>query len=184
MGWYPGSAVSGFLGGYANSTIQEAVTTSLWSRGIGTGPDADAGWEKVWRSACWARLNNTDRAYFELKYAIDVNFAGNGLSMYSETSPPFQIDANYGLVGAMLSMLVVDLQISNDDKKTHTVVLGPAIPASWAGGSVKGLRLRYGGTVDFSWDDEGVVNKATVTGAKRTRGLSILNKNGKVLAHQ
>ncbi|KAE8440284.1 hypothetical protein EG329_010769, partial [Mollisiaceae sp. DMI_Dod_QoI] len=96
VGWYPGYSISSFLSGYNNSTIQSSVRSSLYSRGNGTGPDADAGWEKVWRSACWALLNDTDMAYGELKYAIQRNFARNGLSMYSAHSPPFQIDANYG----------------------------------------------------------------------------------------
>jgi alpha-L-fucosidase 2 len=39
VGWYPGSS---FLGGYQNNTIQNAVATSLYSRGLGNGPDANA----------------------------------------------------------------------------------------------------------------------------------------------
>lgn len=108
------------------------------------------GWEKVWRSACWARLNHTDMAYLELKYAINTNFANNGLSMYTALNPPFQTDANFGLVGAVLSMLVVDLPMLSSDTRVHTLILGPAIPATWAGGKVHGLRLRGGGYVDFS----------------------------------
>jgi alpha-L-fucosidase 2 len=173
VGWYPGYSISSFLGGYTNSTIQAAVTTSLISRGIGNGPDANAGWEKVWRAACWARLNNTSEAYFELKYAIEQNFANNGLSMYSGKSTPFQIDANFGLVGAVTSFLVVDLP------GMASVVLGPAIPSSWGGGSVQGLRLRGGGSVDFSWDGEGVVDEATVRG--RSEIVRIVNKEGTVL---
>ena len=97
VGWYPGYSISSFLGGYQNNTIQNAVAKSLYSRGLGNGPDANAGWEKVWRSACWARLNHNDMAYLELKYAINTNFANNGLSMYTALNPPFQIDANFGL---------------------------------------------------------------------------------------
>lgn len=173
IGWFPGYSISSFQDGYTNATIQEAVTTSLYSRGPGSGPDANAGWEKVWRAACWARLNNTDEAYFELKYAIDLNYAPNGLSMYSGTAPPFQIDANFGLVGAMLSFLVVDLPGRDE------VVLGNAIPLSWGGGSVEGLRLRGGGCVDFAWDGEGVVTTATVR--DRKTGVKIVNKVGTIL---
>ena len=178
-GWYPGYSISSFLDGYTNSTIQNAVATSLWSRGPGDGPDANAGWEKVWRSACWARLNETERAYFELRFAINMNFADNGLSMYSGLSPPFQIDANYGLPGAILSMLVVDLPDGNGGSKT--VVLGPAIPSTWGGGQVKGLRLRGGGSVDFQWDGNGLVTGAHTTG--RTKSITVVNKEGKVLVH-
>jgi alpha-L-fucosidase 2 len=115
-------------------------------------------------------LNNTNEAYYELKFAIDENFAGNGLSMYWALIQLFQIDANFGLVGAML---IVDLPGREE------VVLGPAIPAVWGGGSVQGLRLRGGGEVDFSWDDEGVVRNARVVG--RTQSVKIVNVLGDVV---
>lgn len=180
VGWYPGYSLSSFQNGYTNATIQSAVREKLYSRGNGTGADANAGWEKVWRSACWARLNDTERAYFELRYAIDVNFAGNGLSMYSAADAPFQIDANFGIAGAMLSMLIVDLPGRFGDEDTRTVVLGPAIPAAWAGGHVKGLRLRGGGSVDFGWDEDGTVNSAKLNG--KTMHVRVVNKIGAVLA--
>ncbi|KFY14695.1 hypothetical protein V492_02453 [Pseudogymnoascus sp. VKM F-4246] len=177
IGWYPGYSMSSFLGGYTNKTIQDAVATTLYSRGPGY-EDANAGWEKVWRSACWARLNNTAEAYFELQYAISENFASNCLSMYSGQNPPFQIDANFGIVGAVLSMLVVDLP--NGDAAEHrTVVLGPAIPMNWGGGSVKGLRLRGGGKVDFTWDMNGLVLSANASGI--ARGVQVVNKEGTIL---
>lgn len=181
IGWYPGYSISSFLSGYTNSTIQNAVATTLYSRGNGNGADANSGWEKVWRSACWARLNNTDEAYFELKYAVDQNFAGNGLSMYWGLSVPFQIDANFGLVGAVLSFLVVDNPRVDGNEEGRVVVLGPAIPSSWRPGEVKGLRLRGGGMVDFEWDEMGVVTDAHTTG--RTKSITIVNKDGKVLVH-
>ncbi|KAF2451710.1 glycoside hydrolase family 95 protein [Karstenula rhodostoma CBS 690.94] len=181
-GWYPGltlaSPSGSFLGGYTNNTIQDAVATSLYSRGTGNGPDANAGWAKVWRSACWARLNNTDRAYFELKYAVEQNMARNALSMYSGTNPPFQIDANFGFAGAVLSMLVVDVEeLGMVEGGERTVVLGPAIPERWGGGSVRGLRLRGGGEVDFKWDEDGLVN--VVEG--RVEGVRFVDREGRVL---
>ncbi|KAH8658143.1 Six-hairpin glycosidase-like protein [Xylariales sp. PMI_506] len=184
VGWHPGYSISSFAGGYGNATIQEAVATTLWSRGNGTDPGSDdAGWAKVWRSACWARLNETDQAYLELRYAIDRNFVGNGFSMYSALSRPFQIDANFGLAGAVLSMLAVDLPTSHDaDASTtsRTVVLGPAIPSTWAGGKVRGLRLRGGGAVDFAWDDDGTVTTAKLS-IPRNLPLTIVNKLGQVI---
>lgn len=173
VGWYPGYSVSSFLSGYSDPATQNAVRTTLISRGAGSGSDADSGWEKVWRSACWSMLNATTEAYYELKFAIDENFAHNGLSMYWGTGPLFQIDANFGFIGATLAMLVVDLPGMEE------VVLGPAIPTAWAGGSVKGLRLREGGLVSFGWDKDGIVQSAVVT--DRKKNLKILNKLGKVL---
>jgi len=180
VGFYPGSSLSSYLGGYTNTTLQNAVATTLWSRGPGIA-DANAGWEKVWRAACWARLNETQQAYYELQLTIQENFAvGNGLSMYSGRNEPFQIDANFGYVGAVTAMLVVDLPAGLGVGGQRTVVLGPAIPAAWKGGCVKGLRLRGGTCVDFDWDDEGVVRTVSVTsqGWERVR---LVNVEGDVL---
>jgi alpha-L-fucosidase 2 len=78
------------------------------------------------------------------------------------------------IVGAALAMLIVDLPGMEE------VVLGPAIPSAWGRGSVKGLRLRGGGTVEFSWDGEGVVQKATAVGSGGS-SLKIVNVKGDVL---
>lgn len=180
VGWHPGYSLSSFLGGYTDKTLQDAVRQKLISRGEGNGEDANAGWAKVWRSACWARLNDTERAYFELRYTIDQNIVDNGFSMYSAINQPFQIDANYGFGGAVLSMLVVDLPRTFGDNNTRIVVLGPAIPPAWAGGHVRGLRLRGGGSVDFDWDDQGLVKRATLH--DRVTPLRMVNKEGHTLA--
>lgn len=172
-GWYPGYSVAKDS---LNQSITSAVETMLWSRGDGKGSDADSGWEKVWRSACWARLNNTERANFELRFSISENIAANGFSQYSGHNGPFQIDANFGLVAAVTAILVRDLPQVNGDHSVHTVLLGPAIPASWGGGSVRGLKLRGGGSVDFSWDGNGMVRSATVHG--RDRPLRMVNMQG------
>lgn len=72
--------MSSYAGGVGNKTVKDAVRASLENRGKGEGADADAGWEKVWRGACWARLGEAESAYGELSFAIGENFAGNGLS--------------------------------------------------------------------------------------------------------
>ena len=64
--------------------------------------------------------------------AVEQNFAGNALSMYSGKSPPFQIHVNFGLWGAVLAMLVVDTEEAG--ARARTVMVGPAIPASSGGG--------------------------------------------------
>ncbi|KAE8821908.1 hypothetical protein HRS9139_10571 [Pyrenophora teres f. teres] len=146
------------------------------------GKDGNSAWAKVWRSACWARLNDTQHAYWELRFAIDTNWAPNGLSMYYGDKIPFQIDANFGFGGAVLSMLVVDLPVAAEvhGEGARTVVLGPAIPESWAGGRVRGLRVRGGGVVDFGWDGRGVVEWVEVRGGAM-KGVRLVNKEGRVL---
>lgn len=151
-GWYPGYSISAH---YDNATISKAVETTLYSRGTGT-EDSNTGWGKMWRSACWGLLNNSEQAYSELALGIQSNFAGNGFDMYSG-NPPFQIDANFGFLGAVTSMLVRDVGRTRSEDGTQDVLLGPAIPAAWGGGSVEGVRLRGGGVVDFKWDEQGKV---------------------------
>jgi alpha-L-fucosidase 2 len=78
VGLYPGYATasynaslqpaflpSGKLANYTTTQVMTAVNTSLTHRGNGTA-DSDAGWEKVWRAACWAQLGYTDIFYHEL----------------------------------------------------------------------------------------------------------------------
>lgn len=184
VGWYPGYSISSFAGGYANSSLQEAVRASLINRGDGTDADGDGGnygWPKVWRGACWARLNDSARAYEELQLSIVNNVAPNLLSMYSGKNPPFQIDMNFGWAGNVLSMLVVDLPLSQarlGDRRA--VVLGPAIPSAWGGGSVKGLRVRGGVVVDFEWDEDGLVTSKTVMSGE-TSGVDFVNVQGNLL---
>lgn len=166
VGWFPGYSISSFSGGYTNATLQDAVRASLIARGDGTDADGNGGnygWPKVWRGACWARLNDSSRAYEELQLSIVNNVAPNLLSMYSAKNPPFQIDMNLGWAGNVLSMLVVDLPLSSSKKgEDRIVVLGPAIPKAWGGGSVRGLRVRGGTVVDFDWDQKGIVTQKTV----------------------
>lgn len=184
VGWYPGYSISSFADGYINATIQSAVRASLIARGDGTDTDGNGGnygWPKVWRGACWARLNDSAKAYEELQLSIVNNLAPNLLSMYGSKYPPFQIDMNFGWAGNVLSMLVVDLPLAIAKKDTmRSVVLGPAIPSAWGGGSVKGLRLRGGAVVDFEWDQDGVVTRKTVVSGSAV-GARFVNIRGQEL---
>lgn len=178
VGWHPGYSISGVHG--HNKTVVDAVHTILSSRGTGKNGNTNAGWPKVWRAACWAGFNDTEHAFEELRLTIDENMAANGLSQYSGLSKPFQIDANFGYVAAVVAMLIRDLpqpyNADGDGEGPHTVILGPAIPPSWHGGSVSGMRLRGGGNVDFSWDENGVVQSATAN--ERSDPLRMVNVKG------
>jgi alpha-L-fucosidase 2 len=164
---YPGFAISSIYG--HNKTVTDAVATSLYSRGDGVA-DLDTGWAKVWRGACWALLNNTDEAYSELTLAIRNNFAANGFDGYNLGETLFQIDANFGLAANVMSMLIRDLDRASNDTRPQAVILGPAIPAIWGGGSVDGVRLRGGGSVTFSWNAQGVVTSCTTHGTRQGGG--------------
>ncbi|EMD36191.1 glycoside hydrolase family 95 protein [Gelatoporia subvermispora B] len=163
IGLYPGYAVTNFdpsIQGYVkhNYTRQEvlnAAEISLFHRGNGTGPDADAGWEKVWRAACWAQLANSSEFYTELSYAIDRNYASNLFSLYPPLGPDaiFQIDANLGYPAALLNALIQAPDVASVSTPLTITVL-PALPADkWPSGSIKGARIRGGMTLDLEWEN-------------------------------
>ncbi|KZV74234.1 glycoside hydrolase family 95 protein [Peniophora sp. CONT] len=188
VGLYPGYALasynaslqpsylpSGELAHYTPDEVFNAVNTSLTHRGNGTGPDGDAGWEKVWRAACWAQLKNPEMFYFELSYAIERNYASNLFSEYSFGAPPFQIDANLGYPAALLNALIQAPDTARLDQPL-LVTIFPAFPASkWPSGSISGARIRGGITLDLSWK-----NGVPAIGTIVVDGSSILSRTVQV----
>ncbi|KAJ7182665.1 glycoside hydrolase family 95 protein [Mycena crocata] len=165
IGLYPGYAIANYeatiQGGllvngsrttYSKSQVMDATTTSLIHRGNGTGPDADSGWEKMWRAACWAQLQNSSEFYHELTFGIFENFGANLFSLYDplDAVPIIQIDANLGLPGAVLNAL---LQAPDVPTATTPLVITllPALPIQWSSGAIKGARVRGGMTVNLQW---------------------------------
>ncbi|KAI8968762.1 glycoside hydrolase family 95 protein [Trametes punicea] len=171
IGLYPGYAVTNYdpsiqatNQNLTHDQVIAAATTSLIHRGNGTGPDADAGWEKVWRAACWAQLANASEFYHELSYAVERNMAPNLFSLYPPLGEDaiFQIDANFGYPAALLNGLI---QVPDTASLSDilTIRLLPALPINWPTGSIKGARLRGGLGIDFSWSDNRTLKSAVLT---------------------
>lgn len=81
------------------------------------------------------------------------------LSNLWTTHPPFQIDGNLGIAGAMVEMLLQ----SHDG----TILILPALPEAWAAkGSFAGLRARGVYQVTAQWKD-GVVTSFEVVADRR-----------------
>ena len=137
--------------------ILAGATALLTARGMNS-----FGWANAWRSLCWSRLKDAEKAYqlvvTNLQPSVD---GGNGSAMnlfdIYETDPGrgiFQIEANFGTPSAVIEMLVYS-------RPGHVELL-PALPAAWAAsGSVSGVGVRGGFVADFGWKN-GKVTQVTL----------------------
>ncbi len=116
------------------------------------GNDA-TGWGIAWKINVWARLKNGEEAKDCLDKAMRLvertaTAYGGGGGLYAnllDAHPPFQIDGNFGVTAGISEML---LQCASSGPE-----LLPALPAAWKSGSVRGLRIKGGKSVSFSWED-------------------------------
>ena len=76
-----------------------------------------------------------------------INYSGGGGTYPNllNAHPPLQIDGSLGLVAGINEMLA---RCEND-----RLVLLPALPDMWSTGSVRGLKVSGGYTVDMTWRD-------------------------------
>ena len=148
--------LSPLYGVYPGRSVTEQ--TPEWFAGAETlmrlrGNDA-TGWGIAWKINVWARLKNGGEAKECLDNALRVVPAETGCSyggsggLYPnlfDAHPPFQIDGNFGITAGIAELLV---QNGPDGP-----VLLPALPQAWHSGKVRGLRVKGGKSVSFSWKD-------------------------------
>ncbi|GLY95344.1 glycoside hydrolase N-terminal domain-containing protein [Actinoplanes sp. NBRC 103695] len=166
VGFFPGDRI-------AHDTSPAELLDGVHDLLVARGMDS-FGWACAWRSLCWARLKDADRAYQLYLTVLRPSISnGNGTSanwfdMYSQGSYTiFQIDANLGGAAAVLEMILYS--------RPGVIELLPALPDAWAGrGEVKGAGARGGFVVDLSWRK----GKATVATVRSVGGTTTELRSG------
>ncbi|MBD3390562.1 MAG: glycoside hydrolase family 95 protein [Chitinivibrionales bacterium] len=119
------------------------------------GIQSQTGWSLAHMAHIYARLGDGDRAL----ECIDLlarsclgpnlltyhnDYRHQGITLYENAYPPFQMDANLGITSAVIEMLVFSLP--------GFVKVLPALPRRWTRGAVEGIACKGGATVSLKWD--------------------------------
>ena len=99
------------------------------------------GWSRAWIMNHYAKLWDGEAAYENIVKMLTQSTYPNLFDKH----PPFQIDGNFGATQAIAQMLVQ----CNEER----IVLLPALPKAWNTGSVRGLCVAGGATVDLFWEE-------------------------------
>lgn len=142
---------------------------------------AHTGWSRAWTTCFYARLGDSEKAWYHLE-ALIKDFATDSLL---DLHPPkiFQIEGNFGGTSAVMEML---LQSYNEE--LHIL---PALPDAWQEGQITGLRARGGYTVNLTWKNK-KLQQAQITPSvdkicvikNFNENYIIVDQHGKTITHE
>ncbi len=117
-------------------------TEKMWQRGqVGS-------WQGAFQANAYARLQDGDAALTVLDTHLQQAVNANLTARFPRFCD-FQIDGNLGQTAAIGEMLLQS-QVG-DTKGDYEIGLLPALPKSWSGGHVAGLRARGGFEIEVTW---------------------------------
>ena len=126
------------------------------------------GWSQAWIINYYAQLKMGDEALASIVKLLSCSTLPNLL----DNHPPFQIDGNYGAYTAIIRMLV---QSELNESGEIDVKLLPALPAQkeWQNGSVRGVQIKGGYSLNFTWKNGKVENVEWIPGAYSDKEIKI-----------